>query len=150
MKIRVPASSANIGPGFDCYGIAWQLYNELDFELRDRGLSITGCENRYCNRDNLAYTAYKSVLERCGIKPVGLHIHFGKADIPVSRGLGSSSALLVGGVMAANELHSLGLSRNELLDIATALEGHPDNVVPALMGGLSASALVAGKPVSVR
>lgn len=150
MKIRVPASSANIGPGFDCYGIAWQLYNELDFELRDRGLSITGCENRYCNRDNLAYTAYKSVLERCGIKSGGLHIHFGKADIPVSRGLGSSSALLVGGVMAANELHSLGLSRNELLDIATALEGHPDNVVPALMGGLSASALVAGKPVSVR
>lgn len=150
MKVRVPASSANLGPGFDCYGIAWKLYNELEFDLRPEGLIITGCERKYANRENLAYTAYKSVLERCGIKPKGLSIHFGDCYIPVSRGLGSSSALLVGGIMAANKLHSLGLSREELLEVATALEGHPDNVVPALMGGLSASALVAGKPVATR
>lgn len=149
MKIRVPASSANLGPGFDCFGIAWQLYNELEFELCDEGLHITGCDDRYANEENLAYTAYKLVLERCGIKPSGLRIRFGKTQIPISRGLGASSALLVGGVIAANELHTLKLSKKELLEIAAALEGHPDNVVPAFLGGLSASAMVAGKPVTV-
>ena len=149
MKIRVPASSANLGPGFDCFGIAWQLYNELDFELCGEGLSITGCSDIYANEDNWAYVAYKAVLERCGLELPGLHIHFGECQIPVGRGLGSSSALLVAGVMAANELHGLGLSRSELLDMATVLEGHPDNVAPALYGGLSASAMVAGRPVTV-
>lgn len=149
MKLRVPASSANLGPGFDCFGIAWQLYNELDFELCDRGLSITGCDSRYTNEENWAYVAYKAVLERCGIQAQGLRIRFGQCQIPIGRGLGSSSALLVAGVMAANELHGLGLSRSELLDMATVLEGHPDNVAPAIFGGLSASAMVAGKPVTV-
>lgn len=148
MKVRVPASSANLGPGFDCYGIAWQLYNELDFELSDR-LEITGCDGRYCNEDNLAYTAYKAVLARCGVKSEGLRIKFGKSQIPISRGLGYSSSVLVAGVIAANELHGLHLSRDELLDVATVLEGHPDNVAPALFGGLSASAVVEGKPVTV-
>lgn len=149
MKIRVPASSANLGPGFDCFGIAWQLYNELEFELCGEGLSISGCSDLYANEDNCAYVAYKAVLERCGIELTGLHIHFGECQIPMGRGLGSSSALLVAGVMAANELHGLGLSRSELLDMATVLEGHPDNVAPALFGGLSASAMVVGKPVTV-
>lgn len=149
MKIRVPASSANLGPGFDCFGIAWQLHNELEFELCGQGLSITGCDGRYADENNWAYVAYKAVLERCGIPPGGLHIHFGECRIPIGRGLGSSSALLVAGVMAANELHGLGLSREELLDVATVLEGHPDNVAPAIYGGLSASAMVAGKPVTV-
>lgn len=149
MKIRVPASSANLGPGFDCFGIAWQLYNELEFELCGYGLSIVGCEEKYRNRENPAYTAYKAALERCGVEEQGLRISFGDTDIPISRGLGSSSALLVAGLLAANALHSLGLSKEELLDIAAALEGHPDNVAPALCGGLSASAMVAGKPVSV-
>lgn len=149
MKIRVPASSANLGPGFDCFGIAWKLYNELDFELCGDGLSFSGCDYRYANESNWAYVAYKAVLERCGIAPAALHIHFGDCQIPIGRGLGSSSALLVAGVMAANELHGLGLSREELLDVATVLEGHPDNVAPALYGGLSASAMVAGKPVTV-
>lgn len=149
MKVRVPASSANLGPGFDCFGIAWQLYNEIDFELCEKGIEISGCDRAFCSEKNLAYAAYKAVLELCGIKSGGLRIRFGQTDIPISRGLGSSSALLVGGIMAANALHDLKLSREELLNIATALEGHPDNVAPALFGGLSASALVAGKPVTV-
>jgi len=149
MKIRVPASSANLGPGFDCFGIAWQLYNELEFELCDSGLYITGCDDRYANEENLAYTAYRLVLERCGIEPSGLRINFASSRIPISRGLGASSSLLVAGVMAANELHGLKLSKQDILEITTALEGHPDNVVPALCGGLSASAMVAGKPVTV-
>ncbi|MBQ3211298.1 MAG: homoserine kinase [Oscillospiraceae bacterium] len=149
MKIRVPASSANLGPGFDCFGIAWQLYNELEFELCEEGLHITGCDDRFLNEDNLAYAAYRLVLERCGVEPAGLRINFASTRIPISRGLGASSALLAAGVIAANELHGLKLSKKELLEMAATLEGHPDNVVPAFCGGLSASAMVAGKPVTV-
>ena len=122
MKIRVPASSANLGPGFDCFGIAWQLYNELEFEPGGTGLEISGCDERYCGENNLAYRAYKAVLERRGLACEPLRIRFLRSDIPISRGLGSSSALLVGGVIAANALHGLNMSRDELLSVATALE----------------------------
>lgn len=149
MMIRVPASSANLGPGFDCFGIAWQLYNVLEFIPGGDGLRITGCDARYADENNLAYRAYCAVLERFGIAPEPLQINFLDCDIPVSRGLGSSSALLVGGVMAADAIHSLHLSPEERLSIATALEGHPDNVAPALFGGLTASAVEAGIPLSV-
>ena len=150
MKILVPASSANLGPGFDCFGIAWQLYNELEFIPGGDGLVITGCGEKYSNENNLAYRAYKAVLERFHLAPEPLKINFLRCDIPISRGLGSSSALLVAGVMAANAIHGLSMSRDELLSVATALEGHPDNVAPALFGGLTASAVEAGIPLSVR
>lgn len=149
MKVLVPASSANLGPGFDCFGVAWRLYNELEFIPGGNGLTITGCDEKYRGADNLAYRAYCSVLERAGLKPEPLRINFLHSDIPISRGLGSSSALLVGGVIAANALHSLGMNRDELFSLATALEGHPDNVAPALFGGLTASAVEAGIPLSV-
>lgn len=149
MKIRVPASSANLGPGFDCFGVAWQLYNEIEFASGVGGLTVTGCDARYCNENNLAYRAYCAALERYHLAPQPLVINFLRCDIPISRGLGSSSALLVGGVMAANALHNLGMTRAELLSVATALEGHPDNVAPAIFGGLTASAVEAGIPLSV-
>ena len=149
MKILVPASSANLGPGFDCFGVAWQLYNELEFIPGGSGLVVTGCDEKYCNEDNLAYRAYCAVLERFQLAPEPLTINFLRCDIPISRGLGSSSALLVGGVMAANAIHGLNMTRDELLSVATALEGHPDNVAPALFGGLTASAVEAGIPLSV-
>lgn len=149
MKILVPASSANLGPGFDCFGVAWKLYNELEFIPGGDGLVVNGCDEKYSNEDNLAYRAYKAVLERYQLAPEPLTINFLRCDIPISRGLGSSSALLVGGVMAANAIHKLSMSRDELLSVATALEGHPDNVAPALFGGLTASAVEAGIPLSV-
>lgn len=147
MKIRVPASSANLGPGFDCFGLAWQLYNEIEFELCDE-LVISGCPEQYLGADNLAYRAYAAAVEAAGRSPRGLRIHFAASDIPVSRGLGSSAALTVGGVLAADRLHSLGLSRQALLDIATAVEGHPDNVAPALFGGFTASSMAEGRAVT--
>jgi len=150
MKILVPASSANLGPGCDCFGVAWQLYNELEFIPGGDRLVITGCGEKYSNENNLAYRAYKAVLERFHLAPEPLKINFLRCDIPISRGLGSSSALLVAGVMAANAIHGLSMSRDELLSVATALEGHPDNVAPALFGGLTASAVEAGIPLSVR
>lgn len=138
MKILVPASSANLGPGFDSFGLAWQLYNEIFFEEAEQ-LSITGCDDRYRGEDNLACVAYRHVLEACGRRCSGLQIEFGKTDIPVSRGLGSSAALITAGVCAANALHGLGLGKDELLDLGTAVEGHPDNIAPALYGGLTVS-----------
>ncbi len=141
MKFRIPASSANLGPGFDCFGIAWQCYNEIEFIPREEGLVISGCEEKYCNEDNLAYKAYRAVMAWAGQRESGLEIRFGRTDIPVSRGMGSSAALIVGGVVAANAIHGLELSGSELLAIATSVEGHPDNIAPALFGGFTVSAM---------
>ena len=141
MKVRIPASSANLGPGFDCFGIAWQCYNEIEFIPREEGLVISGCEEKYCNEDNLAYKAYRAVMAWAGQRESGLEIRFGRTDIPVSRGMGSSAALIVGGVVAANAIHGLELSGSELLAIATSVEGHPDNIAPALFGGFTVSAM---------
>ena len=141
MKFRIPASSANLGPGFDCFGIAWQCYNEIEFIPREEGLVISGSEEKYCNEDNLAYKAYRAVMAWAGQRESGLEIRFGRTDIPVSRGMGSSAALIVGGVVAANAIHGLELSGSELLAIATSVEGHPDNIAPALFGGFTVSAM---------
>lgn len=141
MKFRIPASSANLGPGFDCFGIAWQCYNEIEFIPREEGLVISGCAEKYRNEDNLAYKAYHAVMTWAGQRESGLEIRFGRTDIPVSRGMGSSAALIVGGVVAANAIHGLELSGSELLAIATSVEGHPDNIAPALFGGFTVSAM---------
>lgn len=141
MKFRIPASSANLGPGFDCFGIAWQCYNEIEFIPREEGLVISGCAEKYRNEDNLAYKAYHAAMTWAGQRESGLEIRFGRTDIPVSRGMGSSAALIVGGVVAANVIHGLELSGSELLAIATSVEGHPDNIAPALFGGFTVSAM---------
>lgn len=141
MKFRIPASSANLGPGFDCFGIAWQCYNEIEFIPREEGLVISGCAEKYCNEDNLAFKAYRATMTWAGQRESGLEIRFGRTDIPVSRGMGSSAALIVGGVVAANAIHGLELSGSELLAIATSVEGHPDNIAPALFGGFTVSAM---------
>ena len=127
MIVRVPASSANLGPGFDSFGIAWQLYNEIDFQITEDGFSISGCAEQYQNENNLACRGFRRVLERCGIPYTGVSIRFGRCAIPVSRGLGSSAAL-----------------------IATEVEGHPDNVAPALYGGLGVSAMDGGRAITRR
>ena len=141
MIVRVPASSANLGPGFDCLGIAWNLYNEIEYELSDSGLVIEGCDERFQGEDNLTYRAFRRALDYAGVKAPGVTIRFRKTEIPVSRGLGSSAALIAGGVVAADRLCSLGLSDEERLSIATGIEGHPDNVAPALFGGMTVSAM---------
>ena len=150
MIVRVPASSANLGPGFDSFGIAWQLYDEIGFQIAEETV-ISGCEERFCNEQNLAFAAYRRVLERCGVRDAsGVAIRFGRTGIPVSRGLGSSAALIVAGVMAANEHYELGLSREELFLLATEVEGHPDNVAAALYGGLTVSAMDGGRALTRR
>jgi len=148
MIIKAPGTSANIGPGFDCFGIAWDVYNEIEFESGGTGLEISGCPEEFQNRDNLAYAGYMAVLKHADIEEHPLNIKFLNTEVPVSRGLGSSAVLIVAGAVAANELHGLGLSKDELLSITTPVEGHPDNIAPALFGGFTVSTMEGERAVT--
>lgn len=138
MKITVPATSANIGPGFDCLGIAWNLYNRIEFTASN-GFFVSGCDEKYQNEDNIAIAGYKSACALAGADSVPVSVIFGACDVPVSRGLGSSAALCVAGALAADRLLGLGLGREGILRAAAAVEGHPDNAAPAVYGGFCAA-----------
>ena len=148
VTIRVPATTANLGPGFDAFGCALGLYTDVTFEETEEGLEITGCDEAYTGPDNLAYTAYCAVLASLSEEIRGVKIHI-DAHIPICRGLGSSAALLVAGAMGANVLRGSRLSTQGLLNITNAMEGHPDNLAPAFYGGLTASMVDGGLPVCV-
>ena len=148
VTIRVPATTANLGPGFDAFGCALSLYTDVTFEETEFGLEITGCDEAYTGPDNLAYTSYCAVLASLSEEIRGVKIHI-DAHIPICRGLGSSAALLVAGAMGANVLRGSNLSTQGLLNITNAMEGHPDNLAPAFYGGLTASMVDNGLPMTV-
>jgi homoserine kinase len=139
VTIQVPATTANLGPGYDCLGLALGLHNDVTLALADEaGVEIEG-EGAFClPRDgtHLVLGAAQAAADAAGERLPPLLLRQVNR-IPLARGLGSSSAAIVGGVMAANELLMLGLTTREMLDVATAIEGHPDNVAPALLGGLT-------------
>ncbi|MBE8949317.1 MAG: homoserine kinase [Quinella sp. 3Q1] len=149
--VRVPGTSANCGPGFDCLGLATTIYNYLDLTLL-RGSKVIveatgeGSENIPRGKKNLAWQAVKRFLQEIGRADEfkGAIIRT-KNNVPVSRGLGSSSTAIVGGLVAANEILGAPLNRQELLKLATELEGHPDNVAPALFGGFTVSVMDNGE-----
>lgn len=145
IKVTVPATTANIGPGFDTLGLALDMYNVYEFEEISEGLVIEGCADKYKNENNLVYKSFQTIADIIGRKVKGLRISM-TADIPVSRGLGSSSACIVGGVFGANSMLGGNLSKNELFKIAVGIEGHPDNIAPAVYGGLTASIVEDGTP----
>ncbi len=148
VTVRVPATTANLGPGFDAFGCALSLYTDVTFEETDCGLEITGCDEAYTGPDNLAYVSYCAVLASLSEEVRGVKIHI-DAHIPICRGLGSSAALLVAGAIGANVLRGNRLSTQGLLNITNAMEGHPDNLAPAFYGGLTASMVDNGLPVTV-
>jgi len=148
VTIRVPATTANLGPGFDAFGCALSLYTDVTFEETDCGLEITGCDEEFTGPDNLAYVSYCAALATMSEELRGVKIHI-DSQIPVCRGLGSSAALLVAGAMGANVLRGNKLSTQGLLNITNAMEGHPDNLAPAFFGGLTASMVDNGLPVCV-
>lgn len=150
ITVRVPATTANIGPGFDSMGCALALYNYITCEVLPAGkLVITGCPEPYQNEENLAVQGYRAVLSRLGLPNEGLSLNI-RAEIPVYRGLGSSAAMIAGGAAAANLLHGASLSSAELLAVTNEIEGHPDNLAPAIYGGLTASLVEDGIPRTVR
>lgn len=150
ITVRVPATTANIGPGFDSMGCALALYNYITCKVLPAGkLVITGCPEPYQNEENLAVQGYRAVLSRLGLPNEGLSLNI-RAEIPVCRGLGSSAALIAGGAAAANLLHGSPLPPAELLEVTNEIEGHPDNLAPAIYGGLTASLVEDGKPRTVK
>jgi homoserine kinase len=139
VKVRVPATSANLGPGFDTLGLALALYVQVELDWSgDNIIEFTGEGAREIAERpeyNLAWQAVNRVLEVTGNNaPVQMSIH---NDIPVGRGLGSSAAAIVAGLVSANQLLGKPLAEEKILALAVEMEGHPDNVVPALKGGLT-------------
>lgn len=138
VKVRVPATTANMGPGFDTLGMALKLYNEIEVE------EIAGKTEIYNGRlkseedfrENLIYQSIVSAMNEQGYSYNGFKINVLKCDIPMSRGLGSSSACIVGGITAANAIMENKMDMEDVIDLATKIEGHPDNVVPAALGGM--------------
>ena len=148
ITVRVPATSANLGSGFDCFGMALSLYANVSFEKMDSGFVIEGCPEEFRNAQNLVYVAYQATLKHLGLDLEGVKIIIDSA-IPIARGLGSSAALLVAGVMGANAMHGSPLSKQACFTLCTILEGHPDNVAPAIFGGCVASVLNHQVPTAV-
>lgn len=134
IKYKVPASSANLGIGFDCMGVALDLYNSFEVEYSD-DWQFEGFEEKYANEDNLFIKAYKKAIAYKNYELKKLKIKI-ESNIPVCRGLGSSSCLSVAGIYAFSALNNNCLSKKEMLELATELEGHPDNVAPTIYGGL--------------
>lgn len=144
VEVAVPASSANLGPGFDSLGLALQLYNRLQMEATDGPTTVTvsgeGAGALESGADNLVYRSVQRLCREVGREAPALRIEMENA-IPVSRGLGSSSSAIVGGLVGANTLLGEPLSQEDLLRLAVEIEGHPDNVAPALLGGLQVTAV---------
>lgn len=139
--INIPATSANLGSGFDSLGVAVDLYNKVWMQECDR-VDITSKDDVKIPTDksNLIYYAAELLFSECGKKLDGLKI-VQENNIPFTRGLGSSSACIVAGLLGANKLLGNQMSMHDLVNYASKIEGHPDNTTPALLGGLVTSAI---------
>ena len=139
ITVKIPATSANVGSGFDSLGLALNLHNELHLEEAD-GLYITSLDGISvpCDESNLVYSTMKTLFDLCGRKFSGVRI--GQVNnIPMSRGMGSSSACIIGGLLAANHIMGFPFKKQEIINLAATIEGHPDNTTPALLGGFVTS-----------
>jgi len=149
--VHVPATTANLGPGFDCLGAALDLDNVFELRCIHGGserfdLIIEGSEGAHLRGgpDNLVYRAAQRVWREAGLEPVALEARV-RLAVPPARGLGSSATAIVAGLVGANALMGEPLSIEKLLELAIDIEGHPDNVVPSLAGGLCMTAKAASQ-----
>ncbi|MEY3751345.1 MAG: hypothetical protein RLZZ631_2086 [Cyanobacteriota bacterium] len=147
--VDVPATTANLGPGFDCLGAALDLNNRFEMRCIEGDgerfeLVIEGSEGSHLRGgpDNLVYRAAQRVWKEAGEDPIAIEARV-RLAVPPARGLGSSATAIVAGLMGANALIGEPLSREKLLELAIDIEGHPDNVVPSLLGGLCMTAKAA-------
>lgn len=144
VTVTVPATTANLGPGFDCLGAALSLYNQFRFTRLPDGeklqIIVTGTEAAKVSTDesNLLYQSFTHLYQHLGqsVPPVAIEIQLG---VPLARGLGSSATAIVGGLVGANYLARSPLTPSEVMELAITMEGHPDNVVPALIGNCQLS-----------
>ena len=147
VNVQVPATIANLGCGFDCFGMALPLYNVVSVEetiMPGSGIEInildTDSNNIPTDKNNIVYKAIELLYNYIGQNPDELKINI-KTGIPIARGMGSSASVIVGGLIAANELLGQPADLDVLLSIATEIEGHPDNITPAFVGGMTVSSL---------
>lgn len=135
-KIQIPATSANLGAGFDALGLALTYYNYVEMEESDT-IDISSSDGLDIPTDekNLIYISAKDLFNVCGKKLNGLKL-IQTNNIPMARGLGSSSACIIAGLVGANKILGDPLSKDDLVDLAAQIEGHPDNTAPALLGGI--------------
>lgn len=150
VSVKVPATTANLGPGFDCMGLALPIYNTVTIEetvLPGTGVEINiiaendsaddfSLEHIPMDENSIIYKAVELLYNSIGQSPSELKITI-HSQIPIARGLGSSASVIVGGLLAANELLGRPADEAALLSIATEVEGHPDNITPAIIGGLT-------------
>ncbi|MFN6538960.1 MAG: homoserine kinase [Nostoc sp. EkiNYC01] len=139
VTVTVPATTANLGPGFDCIGAALKLYNQFKFTRVEEGgltIAVTGEEAQRVQTDesNLLYQAFIRFYQHIEQRPPSVKIEI-QLGVPLARGLGSSATAIVGGLVAANQLEGTPMNQSQVMELAIAMEGHPDNVVPALLGG---------------
>ena len=143
LHLRLPATSANLGPGFDALGLAMALYLTIDASIsEDFSIDATGRDADLCAQleRNLILTTYMDVLANLGILAPGLHLQLHN-DIPIGMGCGSSAAALLAGVILANHFGNLKWTPQEILEEGCRREGHPDNVAACYLGGMTASAI---------
>lgn len=143
--VRVPATSANLGPGFDCLGVALGLYHELRVEEEEgEGVEIEafgdGAEVVPRDESNRIYQGMACVFARTGYRPGRLYLQ-SRNEIPLARGLGSSAAAYAAGLAAGVVLSGGELDQREIIELGVAAEGHPDNIVPAVLGGFTVTAV---------
>ena len=136
LTVRVPATTGNLGPGFDCLGMALDIWNTIQVEVGESGFDIAGEGADLLPRGgaNLTYRSFRLALDEAGHPIPDVRITC-RNEIPLARGLGSSSAAVVGGLVAGNEVGGRRLPEQRLLELAVEVEGHPDNAAPALFGG---------------
>ena len=140
VRVKAPATTANLGPGYDCLGLALDVWNTLEVEIIDGGepvveISGEGEGELETGRDNLVYRSMRFLFDDAGEKMPVVRIRC-ENTIPLARGMGSSAAAIAGGLVAANSICSQEYTANDLLEMAATIEGHADNVAAAIMGGL--------------
>jgi homoserine kinase len=140
VRVRVPATSANLGPGFDAFGLALGLHDDVVARIGEAGVHVDvageGADDVPRDKRHLVVRAMRAAFERMGGQPRGIDLVCANR-IPHGRGLGSSAAAIVAGVLAARELVLGGLDDGDVLALCSELEGHPDNVAACLLGGLT-------------
>lgn len=137
VTVRAPASTSNLGPGFDCLGLALSLYSVFTFEPSGE-LIVEGCPEEFRNEDNLVLQGFRAVYKAADEAAPTVRLAI-SANVPVARGLGSSSTCIAAGAAAANTFLGGRFSKEELFEICAEFEGHPDNAAPCVLGGLTAS-----------
>lgn len=142
-RLQVPATSANLGCGFDTLGMAWNWKNSWEVTISDRNILIEDGTPHPSPESTLLWKAMRAAYEAAGHEAIPLRVEKDCA-VPLSSGLGSSAAAIAGGLRAANEAMGNPLSLSQLIDLAAALDGHPDNTTPALTGGLCSCVLQDG------